>query len=601
MNWCKSKNYRRRIHQPQDNNPINKAAERNGRTMSNTTTTKRGVTHIWPRPTRALIECYDLHEYVSEWEEVLNDCGEPILNSAGKPRTRPVLIAPISEMTEAQVWAEIAKLTLGPEACDVLVAPNDRGTEFHNCLAKYKYNPARVGYIEPNEVTEKVFLPPAKEHRYTVTSFEPNGKTHTITVDGVSVTRPDYEETKTEHFIPAKKGREAKETHTYECNLGLKKDAEHIRDCYAKGEVGALVLWETWEHELTHLQWLVERCPGLPIYVFHGFVCGTEAKWGVEREGSTTWEEEFPALADIELEPPEVIVDDLIIKGNIHVVAGRFETYKTMALIELSDAILSERPAFDHFNVRQRYPVMFLCEDMSSEQFDNYAAPFDLRRHGKDFRVKKPKGGIIHAVDSSVLQQAVRGHILVLDTMLDFAKIKEAFQSHEWVTFIQRLRELMTVHGCVAVIMTAHATKSGAKAENIDPSDYLKDSVTFGGKVDIGYGFKSLSNTSQVLVERIKGRGFKRGLQFTITVNDWDGNSNLDRGRFPVCQKPGEVKRVRTAGRKVDPDKQAKLEFLKTVTGSLQEKAAALNEAFGSSHGKSTVQMWTNEFDQDKE
>ena len=59
--------------------------------------------------------------------------------------------------------------------------------------------------------------------------------------------------------------------------------------------------------------------------------------------------------------------------------------------------------------------------------------------------------------------------------MLDFAKIKEAFQSHEWVTFMQRLRELMTVHGCVAVIMTAHATKSGAKAENIDPSDYLKD------------------------------------------------------------------------------------------------------------------------------
>jgi hypothetical protein len=568
--------------------------------MSSTTTTKRGgVTHIWPRPTRALIEGYDLHEYVAEWEEVCDEYGEPILNSAGNPITRPVLIAPISEMTETQVWAEIAKLTLGPEACDVLVAPNDRLQEFRNCLTKYKYAPHRVAYIEPIEVTEKVYVPPTKEHRYKVTSFKDTGKTHTITIDGVEVPRVSYETIEEEHVIPAREGCDVEETHTYEFNLGLKKDAEHIRDCYAKGEVGALVLWETWEHELTHLQWLVERCPGLPIYVFHGFVCGTEAKWGVEREGSETWEEEFPALADIELEPPEVIVDDLIIKGNIHVVAGRFETYKTMALIELADAILSERPAFDHFNVRQRYPVMFLCEDMSSEQFDNYAAPFDLRRHGKDFRVKKPKGGIIHAVDSFILQQAVRGHILVLDTMLDFAKIKEAFQSHEWVTFMQQLRELMTVHGCVAVIMTAHATKSGAKAENIDPSDYLKDSVTFGGKVDIGYGFKALSNTSQVLVERIKGRGFKRGLQFTITVNDGDGNSNLDQGRFPVCQRPGEV--VRKAGRKVDPEKQAKLDFLKTVTGSLQEKADALNEAFGSSHGKSTVQMWTNDFDQDKE
>ena len=183
---------------------------------------------------------------------------------------------------------------------------------------------------------------------------------------------------------------------------------------------------------------------------------------------------------------------------------------------------------------------------MSGELFGDYAAPFNLRNHGDDFRVKKPTGTILHAIDSPVLQRAVRGHILILDTMLDFAKIKEAFQSGEWITFMQQLRELMTVHGCIAVVMTAHATKTGAKSNTIDPSEYLKDSVTFGGKIDVGIAFSKLENTSQIFVERIKSRGFKKPLSFTITVNDDDGNCNFNRGRFPVCLKPGE------AGKKED-------------------------------------------------
>ena len=191
------------------------------------------------------------------------------------------------------------------------------------------------------------------------------------------------------------------------------------------------------------------------------------------------------------------------------------------------------------------YPVLFLCADMSPELFDQYASPFNLRKHGSDLRVKKASGGIPDISDP-VLQKAVRGRILILDTMLDFAKIQKAFESGEWITFMQNLRELMTVHGCIAIVMTAHATKAGARSNTIDPSEYLKDSVTFGGKIDVGYAFSKLDGTSQVFVERIKSRGFKKALSFTITVNDGDGESNLDRGRFPVFLKPGE------AGKKQD-------------------------------------------------
>jgi hypothetical protein len=123
----------------------------------------------------------------------------------------------------------------------------------------------------------------------------------------------------------------------------------------------------------------------------------------------------------------------------------------------------------------------------------------------------------------------------------------------------------MTVHGCIAVVMTAHATKTGAKSNTIDPSEYLKDSVTFGGKIDVGLAFSKLENTSQIFVERIKSRGFKKPLSFTITVNDSDGDSHLDRGRFPVYLKPGEAGKkedhVPSSGRKPSPkrDEQTQL------------------------------------------
>lgn len=358
------------------------------------------------------------------------------------------------------------------------------------------------------------------------------------------------------------------------------------------------------EGDLAYLQEFRSACPGVDVYIFHRW---DEAKHGVEVTGDVDgWENEFPALSEYEFEPPQVIVDDLLIKGNIHVAAGRFEAFKTMALIELFSAILDQRPAFDHFEVRNRYPVLFLCADMSPELFHEYAAPFNMRKHESDFRVKKADGAIPDITDP-VLQKAVCGRILVLDTMLDFAKIQKAFESGEWITFMQNLRDLMTVHGCIAIVMTAHATKAGAKSNTIDPSEYLKDSVTFGGKIDVGYAFSKLEGTSQVFVERIKSRGFKKALSFTISVNGDDGNSNLDRGRFPVYLKPGEAGKkqdhVAKSGRPADPDRQAKIDFYKSVEGSSRQKADAVNDKFGTNHSHTTLSGWVEKpnFDEDKQ
>lgn len=305
--------------------------------------------------------------------------------------------------------------------------------------------------------------------------------------------------------------------------------------------VSVLVICEPDEEggDLACLPDLQAACPHLDIVIFHEW-CG---QWGVEITGDADkWEEEFPVMGDCELSPPAPIVKNFILQGLIHVFAGRFETYKTMALIELCSAILQKRKAFDELETCFDGGILFLEGDMSPELFQEYCKPFGLMKQ-TDFRWQRPGGDVFHAVDSPVLQKAVRGRILILDTMLDYARIENAYESSEWVTFMQRLRDLMTIHGCAAVIMTAHATKTGAKSSDIDPSEYFKDSATFGGKVDIGYGFKALPGTSQIEIKRIKGRGFKKPLNFTIAVYGDDGESNLSGGQFPVYQKPGEFKK----------------------------------------------------------
>jgi hypothetical protein len=491
------------------------------------------------------------------------------------------LCPPISDEREEDVWTKLRRLTTNPNVRrDILVLTCSHNPEMDRL--KVEDNFRRENFCEDR------------------VHFEPP----------MVVTRKTWD---------AKTRRSEQITITTSITLSCAADVNLVATKCLSGKYSALVIWHPKEgdddanSDLRYLSRLREWQVRTPIYIFHEAV--HPQKWGVEIDGdaerahrndANAWETAFPALSDVELVPQEVIVEDFLIAGNIHVLSGPPESYKTMICIELSSASLDERPVFDLLKVNRRCPILFLCADMSQEQLDFYAAPFNLRKHGADFRVMKSDAGIPD-ITNPILQKAVRGRILALDTMLDFARIQKAFESGEWGTFMENLRDLMKVHGCIAVIMTAHTTRAEVKSDSdhINAGEYFKDSVTFHGKTDIGFGCKVLKGTSQVKLERIKGRGFKRKhFSFTISAYDGEGNSNLDKGRFPVSTLPGDMKELaeqRKAQNKSDPEKQLKLEFLRTLTGSLREKTEALNVKFGSAHGKTTVDTWLqeSEFDSD--
>jgi len=247
----------------------------------------------------------------------------------------------------------------------------------------------------------------------------------------------------------------------------------------------------------------------------------------------------FTPLSSWDVAPMREIVDDLLIEGGIHVFAGLFESYKSMAALELAASLLAGRPAFGHFETHPENVdgVVYLCLDMPHGLFLTYAKNFGLDKEPR-FQASGPSSSAFVAIDDARLREEVRGKVLVVDTMLDVAKIQDAFQSAEWVEFFSKTRILLETHGCKAVVLIAHPTKTGARSSSIDPSEYLKDSVTFGGKIDVAFGFRKIDNTAKVQVERIKGRGFERPIKFSLASHDEQGNSWISRGQFPVADPP---------------------------------------------------------------
>jgi hypothetical protein len=272
-------------------------------------------------------------------------------------------------------------------------------------------------------------------------------------------------------------------------------------------------------------------------------VGGKDVDVPVPRHGSFLEEKElakfFQSPSEWQVEEPKEIVKDLLIEDGVHVFAGLFESMKTMASYELAAAVIEGRPAFGFFPVFARYPVVHLCLDMSPKLQLKYLSYFGLHRN-PEFKGLNPKADAVLPLDSDDMKRECAGKVLILDTMLDWFSIREAFQSQEWVENFARLRQLIK-HGCKAVVLIAHPTKSGARNTTIDATEFLKDSVTFGGKLDVAFAFRRLEKTSKIFVERIKGRMWERPITFTLASHDENGDSFIERGQFPVVDRPGEA------------------------------------------------------------
>jgi hypothetical protein len=332
------------------------------------------------------------------------------------------------------------------------------------------------------------------------------------------------------------------------------------------------------------------------------------------------WEEAFPLasdFADLELKA-DLLIPHLIANRAITILAAPIESYKSIFAMHISRALLTGKPAFEHFRVTAQVSKIIYCvPDMSFELALRYARDIGLDQQGVSFHLRTMKQGELLGMEHPLIKAAAReGAYIVLDTLNYF--IDEDNNPQVLNTFATKVRHLIDACGSPGALVLAHPTKAGARGAEIEVTEWVSGTYSKVGVVDAIFCLKKVPLSAEhpsvpfsVYVTREKSRPFLgvRLDAFTIDV------TKLDEGRFPVHQKPGAAPPARElfpkkGGHPPDPQKEDKKRWIddhlkqQQQSGakpiSAAELARRLNSTFNSVHDSKTISVWMKELVQDQ-
>ncbi len=290
---------------------------------------------------------------------------------------------------------------------------------------------------------------------------------------------------------------------------------------------------------------------------------GIQAKEAYSGDGSD-WPSAFPAASDFDDDefPERHLIKDLIGYQQVVAIPGAPEARKTLGVLEMCKALLLgvNAKAFGHFAVKEPVDgVIYYIPEMSRAAFIRFARYFKLNSFGDRFRFRSAKEGATLPLDDPRLQKAVKGRVLVLDTLLYFSGAEDSYKATEWLWFSQQCRRLIEEFDCRAIILLHHPTKAGAEATDMDLLKFISQSIALAGLIDTCFGFRRApDNDTQTVVKCLKAREWENRPQpFIISSHDANGKSFISQGEFPCTGLPGtvDVKETLKAKSGPKPDK----------------------------------------------
>jgi hypothetical protein len=205
------------------------------------------------------------------------------------------------------------------------------------------------------------------------------------------------------------------------------------------------------------------------------------------------------------------------------------------------------------------------------------------------------------ALDDPQLLEAVRDADVFVDPLIRYIKGDENSSGEQRILS----NKLLNLLGCAArsVWVAHHSPKAFKDVRDITTQNVLRGTSEFAAFPDIIFGvLKTDDEKVRLYIKCTDARDDDEYLgDFEVELRPWID----EEGDMRLVVQPGTgtpLKQQRKQGRKEDPGKQQKIDFAKSIEGSLQQKADAVNAKFGSEHSKSTISGWLNEtlFDSDK-
>ncbi len=534
--------------------------------MKETLTNTVGVTHIWP--------------YSRE------------INPAAHP---------FSSEREADVWNELRDLTLDEEVRgDICIAlhstfqHNADANAFLKSLEKDDVADNRVHFYKPREQKLNIRKAATVAWTYHPPIFEDF-------VDDLSGWKGV---TPAPIVVPAKSACVEVEKRLIPFHLGSKPDAEFVIKQHRNHEICALVLWfpdESWH--LAYMSKVATACPELPIYIFH---CDYRAdKWGIEREaGSGSWQNRFHTKTEALTVPEsvDVVVRGLCNVGSVSMWGALPKHGKSYLFLSLMKALLSGKPWLDFFEVSKSKRVVYLVPEVGLRGVMKRLRKLGMVDCLHD-PLTNPEGRLFVQtlssraklkLDDSALLQAVQGADVFVDPIIRYIEGEENNASDQRV-LSNKLLALVSAEAR-SVWCAHHSPKAFKDVTDITTQNVLRGTGEFAAFPDIIFGvLKTNDETSRLYIKCTDARDDDEYLgDFEVEMRPWIDET----GDMKLVVAPGmgiplrEQRRNNKSGRPSDPSRQAKIDFAKSIDGSLQAKADAVNAKYGSHHDKSTISKW---------
>ncbi|MHB8218324.1 MAG: AAA family ATPase [Candidatus Sulfotelmatobacter sp.] len=517
---------------------------------------KAGVTHIWP------------------YNTFLNPSAEPF-----------------SDEREADVWEELRYLTFDDDVRgDIAVATHVSEMSVSKAIVTDELKKddvvySRVKFWTNRELECNVYRPATPAGSCAVT----NALTSAV----------EYQ-----RDFPAEPARNEVFKKSIAWNLGSKADADDLIAGYKDHDISALVLWEPDEDQhLTHLPMVRKSCPDLPIYIFH---CeGRADKYGVEREGGNSrslWDTQSEMTDEKEL--PDVI-EHVAHEGESTWIFGYAKHGKTWIMLCIVKALLTGEPLFGVPSLkvpRKSKRIIYLCPEATRTSLRfrlkllgliEYLYDPITNPEGRLYLRSLSKGPKLNLDNTGLLELAKEADLFI-DTAIRYLEGEENSSSDVKVMTEQVLNLLAM--GARSMWVAHHSGKAFSSATEITLENCARGSSEFAAALTNAIGVVQMDkDTNLIHFHFIDGRDMEEPAKDMHL----QGRPYLsEQGNFQVTENVERFKgRNSKSGPKDDPDRQAKIDFSKTIDGSLQDKADAVNEKFGSKHSKSTVSGWLKEFD----
>jgi len=303
----------------------------------------------------------------------------------------------------------------------------------------------------------------------------------------------------------------------------------------------------------------------------------------------------------------QIVIRGLCNVGNMCIWGGLPKHGKSYLFLSLIKALLSGRPWLDYFEVSQSKRVIYLVTEVGLRGVVKRLRKLQMLDYLYD-PATNPDGVLFVqslsslqklALDDPRLLEAVKDADVFVDPLIRFIDGDENNSGEQRILS----NKLLNLLGCAArsVWVAHHSPKAFKDVRDITTQNVLRGTSEFAAFPDIIFGVLKINDEKvRLYIKCTDARDDDEYLgDFEVELRPW-----IDKeGDMKLVVQPGKgtplQEQRKQGGRKADPEKQQKIDFARSIDGSLQEKVKAVNEKFDCKHSRSTIGEWLKTFDTD--